>query len=964
MEKFRWVLSALLCLLTCDIALAQCPSVNSQCSCLEQESVIGVYQCDNLGEIAGLPDLGETDDIIQVIQISSSIVRNIYNNSFPGLKTRTLDMRTIGIQRLEVKAFAGLENYIENLYLAGNEIQVVPVGIFKDLIHLRTLTLDRNSITVIDSDQFKGLQSLTHLGLEGNNIASLSDGAFYGMPNVKYLYLQRNIIQQMPPGIFDELVNIRELNLVGNRISSLSPDVFSKMPLMEELHISINRLQNLPEVIFDNNKNLKIIDLNDNRISSNLTNRHFNGPRNVELLDFSFNNLTYFHPSTFHNLKKLRKLDLDNNKFNKLASSAFEGLDNIEELYLHQNLIKELPTNSFIGMPNLQLLDLSRNQIQKLRFGIFDPFGHLRTLDISHNEIGNIDHGPFITLRSLEVLDVSWNRVPIVNRDWFAQDDWETAAKPLKELYLQNNAIKHIDKEAFWPLKNLEKLDISTNRIFNLNETVFKELSALKEISIHSNPLHNISKGLFSSLDQIKVLDVSQTCLTEIVPFTFDGMAALEKLDLSGGFIRTIYPESFNGSGSISILNISHNNITTLEHSVFTHLSDSLEVLQLDHNALTIEGLGDNLDLVNTLRILDLSYNNLQNIRGEANLRQKGVLLRIMANPIICDCSTSWFANFETLADFQEVLCESPSHLNGQAAVCFEFPPECSQMPVAQMYVTYCANRPDTVHQQNDNTSDSNSTGIEENKTLIVKGIDDYIAYCIEPEIPSTTPKPDDGRDEDLEPLPDPLSIDTVVEDIANVFVMWQYQNNSRILGYKLTYREFGEDNAEVEKMILNLKRTNYTFNNLNLGSNYIICVGIILDDDSILTDSKSCREVAILIDATRPPIEVITSANNLDEGFPIVPVIGTCVAVVITLVIILVIVIVCLKRKPKKEEDKYMDDRLRDKMGMWVNSFNYSGGVNEQIAEQTTVEVDIFAPIDVAKKKKEGRKSNGHVTS
>ena len=946
------------------MVLTQCPSVNSQCSCLEQDSVIRVYQCDNLGDIAGLPDLGETDDIIQVIQISSSTVRNIYNNSFPGLKTRTLDMRKIGIQRLELKAFAGLENYIENLYLAGNEIQVVPVGIFKDLIHLRTLTLDRNSMTVIDSDQFKGLQSLTHLGLESNNIARLSDNAFYGMPNVKYLYLQHNLIQQLPQGIFDELVNIHELNLIDNKISSLSPDVFSKMPFMEELRISINRLQNLPEVVFDNNKNLKIIDLDDNRISSNLTNRHFVGPRNVELLDFSFNNLTYFHPSTFHNLKKLKKLYLDNNKLNKLASSTFEGLDSIEELYLHQNLIKELPTNSFIGMPNLKLLDLSRNQIRKLGFGIFDPFGHLLTLDISHNEIGNIDHGPFITLRSLEVLDVSWNSVSIVNRDWFAQDDWETAEKPLKELYLNNNAIRHIDKEAFWPLKNLEKLDISANRIFTLNETVFKELSTLREISVHSNPLHNISKGLFSSLNQIKVLDVSQTCLTEIVPFTFDGMTALERLDLSGGFIRTIYPESFNGSGDISILNISYNNITTLEHPVFTQLSDSLEVLLLDHNALTIEGLGDSLDLVNTIKILDLSYNDLQNIQGEVNLRQKGVLLRIMANPILCDCSASWFANFETLADFEEVLCESPSPFNGQAAVCFNFPPECSQMPVAQMYVNYCANRPDIINQQNDNTSRSNNTGIEENNASSVKGIDDYIAYCFEPEIPSTTPKPDDGEDEDLEPLPDPLSIDIEMEGLTNVFVTWQYQNNSRILGYKLTSREFAKYNAQVEKLILNLKKTNYTFNNLNLGSNYIICVGIILDDDSILTDSKSCKEVSIFIGTTRPPIEVMTPANNLDEGFPIVPVIGTCVAVVITLVIILVIVIVCLKRKPKKEEDKYMDERLRDKMGMWVNSFNYSGGVNEQIAEQTTVEVDIFAPVDVTKKKKEGRKSNGQVTS
>ena len=59
MEAFRWVLLALLCLLTSDIVLAQCPSANSQCSCLEQESVIRVYQCDDLGDIAGLPDLGQ-----------------------------------------------------------------------------------------------------------------------------------------------------------------------------------------------------------------------------------------------------------------------------------------------------------------------------------------------------------------------------------------------------------------------------------------------------------------------------------------------------------------------------------------------------------------------------------------------------------------------------------------------------------------------------------------------------------------------------------------------------------------------------------------------------------------------------------------------------------------------------------------------------------------------------------------
>ena len=963
METLHWIHVVLLSLLSHDFALGQCPSANDHCSCLQQEAVIRVFQCENLGDTAGLPDLGETDDIIQVILITSSTVHNIHNNSFAGLKTRTLDIRSIGIEWLDVNAFLGLGSSIENLYLAGNKLQEIPLGLFSDMAHLRTLTLDRNAITAIKSDQFKGLQRLTHLGIESNNIASLEEGTFNGLANLKYLYLQHNLIELMPSTIFDGLGNMQELNLIDNRISSLHPDVFSKMPAMEELRISSNRIVTLPEAIFDKNRALKTIDIDDNRISSNLTNRHFVGPRNVELLDFSFNNMTYFHPSTFHNLKKLRKLYLNHNKFKKLASSTFEGLDKIEELYLQTNLIMELPTNSFIGMPNLKLMDLSRNQVKNLGFGIFDPFGHLKTLDISRNEIENIEYGPFITLRSLEVLDISYNKVPVVTKDWFSQEDWETTEKPLKELYIHNNAIKHVDKETFWPLKNLEKLDMSMNRIFTLNETVFKALSGLKEIGIHGNPLHNISEDMFSSLNQIKTLNISETCLTEIVPFTFDGMAALEKLDLSGGFISAIYPESFSGTGDISMLNISYNNITALERPVFNNIADSLKVLRLDHNALTMEGLADNLDFTNILKIVDLSFNKLQNIYGVANLQTQGVLLKIKGNPIFCDCNVSWLANYQNIADFENVLCESPERLKRESAVCFPFPPECSQEPVAQMYINYCANRQDLPDQQAGNSSNANSTHVEYTDTYTVKSFADYKAYCVEPEIPSTTPKPDDGREEEIEPLPNALEIDIEVEERTTLHVTWQYQNNTRILGYRLTCREFAADNNEVEKLILNIKRTNHTFSNLNLGSNYIICVGIILDDDSILTDTKSCREIAIYIDTTKPP--GATPASVEDQSFPIMPVIGACIGVVIVLVIILVTVILCLKRKPKNE-DKYVDERLRDKMGMWVNSFNYSGGVNEQVAEQTTVEVDIFAPLDIAtkKKEKENRKSNGHIAT
>ncbi len=949
MDFLRCVLVVAFGLLTpAGLVLGQCPrDGDERCSCMMQESVIRIYQCDNLGVRDGLPYLGETDDIIQVIQISSSTVRNIYNDSFAGLKTRTLDLRRIGIEHLDVYAFAGLGPTIENVYLVDNEIQTLPFAVFKDLVYLRTLTLDRNALRSIVAQQFSGLVRLTHLGLASNSIEALEAEAFRGIPSTKYLYLQSNQLKTLPLGIFDDLVNLEELNLIENHISTLHPDVLSKMPLLQQLYLSNNKIEGLPESLFDKNKNLDILDMDDNLISSELTNRHFVGPRLITFLDLSFNNLTTFHPSTFHNMKHIKKLYLDNNKLTKLAESTFEGLDDIEELYIQNNLIEELPQNTFVGMPNLRVLDLSRNQIQSLGFGIFDPFGLLEKLDLSRNKIRFIEYGPFITVRSLVSLDLSWNQLKGVGRDWFAQDDWLGTVKPLKELFLNNNAIRKIDTETLWPLKNLERLDISSNRLVTLNASSFRALSALTEIKMHDNPLHNISAGLFSNLLEIKTLDLSGTCLTEVVAKTFEGMTALEDLNLSNGFISSVSPEAFRSATRLSTLNLAHNNLTSLERPVFTLIANSLEVLQLDHNALTTEGLGDAVDFVTSLKVLDISFNRLSNVYGPTNLQSRGVLLKIRSNPIQCDCFVSWLRNYPSLGDFENLVCDSPAHVSGEYAVCFPFPNQCNREPVHRMYVDFCANPPrletPSAHAPN-NASAANNTN-----TYRVKNTRDYVAFCVEPDVPLTTAAPDAGSEEDKDGLPGALDIRAEI-DGTSVLISWPFQNNSKISGFTITCREFGENVVEKEYSVLDATLTDYSLTDLTLERDYVVCVYIILDDQSTLRNARSCVEITLRRPTTKAPKDELKP-----ESFPLMPVIGTCIAVVVVLVVILAVVILCLKRKPKEDEGKYMDERLRDKMGMWVNSFNYNGGVNEQIAEQTTVEVDIFAPVDVVEVKKNG---------
>ena len=944
---------------TFSSVLGQCPIEDFFCSCEFKEAIIQQYTCENLGNITDLPNLGTSDDIIQNIKISDSIVQYVADESFSGLKTRTLDLRELQLKYLESNAFLGLELYIENIYLADNEIEKLPISLFLGMAGVRTLTLDRNKLSEIQEGQFSGLSSLSHLGLEANGIGNLSVESFYGLTNLKYLYLPYNNIQILPDGIFDSTPNLVELHITNNEIVSLSSTLFSKLTFLEDLLMSTNKIENLPEAIFDNNRNLKTIDLDSNQISSSLTNGHFVGPRDVEKIDLSFNNLTDIHPSTFHNLRMLKALFLDNNRLTTVGSSAFEGLERMERLHLQGNEIENLLTNAFIGMPNLKLLDLSRNRIHKLTFGIFDPFGKLTELYLSRNSIESIEHGPFITLRSLEILDMSFNRIHQVTNDWFVQREWEKDSKPLRELYLQHNAIRHLDLETLWPLKSLEKLDISENSLFSLNSTVFKTLDNIKEVHFSSNPLLTLPKGLLSKLNNVETLKISDTCLTELKPQTFQGMSQLKQLDVSNNFLASVSQESFDGIGNLTSLNMSFNNLSTMQSPVFSKISDSLEVLYLQNNVLTTKGLGDNLDNTTNLKILDLSFNALTYTDGLFSvIRTQSVLLRMQQNPYVCDCNMAWMLNYNLLVDYEGITCGSPEDIQGESAICYRYPFECNADFKLPKFDDYCASYVSP-------TQSSNSS--EPNGVIVIgytgKTMEEFTKYCTEPKVVSTTPKPDTGNQPgEEEPLPDPLAISVHV-DYTTVTVTWPYSNNTRIVGYKITAREFGEQELKLDKLHVKLKITNWVIDNLQLDKNYIICVDIVLNDDSLLKDDDSCKEVKILSDTltTRPP-PAESSADN-DSDFPMVPVIIACIAVVVVLVIILAIVFICLKSKPKEDENKYMDDRLRDKMGMWVNSFSYNGGINEQIAEQTTVEVDIFAPVEVIESKS-SKKSNGHVPS
>ncbi|XP_056007817.1 carboxypeptidase N subunit 2-like [Ostrea edulis] len=98
-----------------------------------------------------------------------------------------------------------------HLELGGNQITVIPNGIFDIMVNLQYLYLYTNQITVLPTGIFNTLVNLKYLYFHENKITVLPDGMFDTLVNLQRLILSSNKITTLPDGIFDTLVNLHEL---------------------------------------------------------------------------------------------------------------------------------------------------------------------------------------------------------------------------------------------------------------------------------------------------------------------------------------------------------------------------------------------------------------------------------------------------------------------------------------------------------------------------------------------------------------------------------------------------------------------------------------------------------------------------------------------------------------------------------------------------------------------------------
>ncbi|XP_053316008.1 leucine-rich repeat neuronal protein 4 [Spea bombifrons] len=225
-------------------------------------------------------------------------------------------------------------------------------------------------------------------------------------------------------------------------------------------------------------------------------------PREVEVLDLSFNNLTVIREEDTSELSQLHALNLKHNQISKIDFGS-NVLPNLEFLDLSNNRLSVVP--ECVMLKKIKWLSLAHNPISEIQPYAFTCFPNLVFLNLSFTLLGNntsenISHLAFAlnvtvtqenALKSLNTLDLSGTFFRKVDQEW-SKD-----ISHLKELHITRMA-------------NLENLDGLVN--------AFPQLEILN--CADSKALSSVSDAMFEKAPNLKYVDFQNCNLTTLSPWS------------------------------------------------------------------------------------------------------------------------------------------------------------------------------------------------------------------------------------------------------------------------------------------------------------------------------------------------------------------------------------------------------------------------------------------------------------
>uniref|UniRef100_A0A182QLG2 Chaoptin n=1 Tax=Anopheles farauti TaxID=69004 RepID=A0A182QLG2_9DIPT len=625
-------------------------------------------------ELEELPAASFTQfDTANVTLLDGNPLSVIEDNAFRSAKIRELYVRHCDLDHVQPEAFSGLENYLQVLDLAGNNLTEVAENLFRGFDHLRYLNVKDNLLRLPDQRNASpfarlNLNRLDAVGLRNQpvrladlgsmrNLRSLAisnlpssslgpDDFLDFSPELEELRLNRGSLKQIKAHAFTHVRGLKRLDLSENRIDSIELDAFAdvghSLVSLRASHGLGSQLVTFPIDAFRKLTALEALDLSNNRLKV-LGDTSFHLLRNLVSLELHDNQIEALAKGTFQAdiHTKLMMVSLGYNNVRQLITHTFVDLEELEVLLLGDNRIETIEKRTFMNLNNLKLINLRGNRLSKIADEAFQNLPELEKLDLAYNAL------TVGSLTSLEV-DVSHNNIKVLgmaenatdgsnrdqqqqqNQQHLQQQQQQSQQHPpqshhsivhsnIRSLDFTGNNISRIVPGYFRPAElSLMKLVLAQNRLAAVTRELFGNMPHLHWLDLSGNVLADVEYDALRSARRLQVLKLSRNLLTEVPADLFRSVTGLRVLELAHNHLKYL-PDGLLLSEGLERLDLSHNQLTKIPVTALSNMAAlSLCELDLSHNHI---GAIHSIDLSNKFRSLswlDLSHNRLVRLEDAA----------------------------------------------------------------------------------------------------------------------------------------------------------------------------------------------------------------------------------------------------------------------------------------------------------------------------------------------------------
>ena len=506
-----------------------CPApANSGCTCVDgpPDSTGRVINCRDAG-LTSIPVFTPSDEVFLELTFSNIQPPSVYcdrcnkitvvpDNAFQGIKFKALDLSRNSVTDFKTGAFAGLEDYLEELVIQGSSSAPVPYTAISRLRKLKKLSLSHFSQSIIgrDSTDIQSLMNLETLEFKNMNTEFIQSDAFKDrVPMLKRLVLENLKIRTFPVAGIAELTSLEHLSAVNLQIKEIPYQAFASLHNLQELVLSHNGLTTLRSGCFDGIQDtlrylgLHINNLDESSVGAIASERW----DRLEQLNLGHNNIKVIPNGLFYNMRSLVYLNIDSNWLTKIESEDFQGLDSLQFLDVSYNNLQAIEDGAFLKTPKLQELDIRGENT--------NTPGNKATFLLTERSVQGLDHlerliladtltdeaalwGALKRLTDLQVLKLGGTGITEIPDFQFENN------AQLKYLVVDNNKLTKLTEQQLYGLTdNLVSLNIGNNQISELDECALNKFTKLEMLYINNLPLHCDCKLLWLHdwLNELKI---------------------------------------------------------------------------------------------------------------------------------------------------------------------------------------------------------------------------------------------------------------------------------------------------------------------------------------------------------------------------------------------------------------------------------------------------------------------------